>query len=243
MPVAQNFAQVLTIIMASRSRRRLPELREGVRFQRSAYGSVAFLLTLSDREFVISGACASATTAKDASIHVVQRRNLPANTPTSLPMRTTLLFLTSISGLLASAQSDPCITNWMINTTSIQGRHYVAGNSTPVQDNALANVQQVQYSDDQVYVHTNGIPAYITGPFLDGNPSLATSQNAIFRFPRMPVENTGTPTPTNGGNIGNFINGVAMFDFRDGVIEPDTNALCGGPGNPCPAVQARKLEP
>ena len=151
-------------------------------------------------------------------------------------MRTTLLFLANISGLLASAQSDPCITNWMINTTSIQGRHYVAGNSTPIQDNALANVQQVQYSDEWVYVHTNGIPAYITGPFLDGNPSLATSQNAIFRFPRVPVDNSGTPTPTNGGNIGNFINGVAMFDYRDGVAwNPNTNALCGGPGNPpCP---------
>lgn len=151
-------------------------------------------------------------------------------------MRTTLLFLSGIRAVLVSAQSDPCITNWMINTTNIQGRHYVAGNSTPVQDNALANVQQVQYSDDWVYVHTNGIPAYITGPFLDGNPSIATSQNAIFRFPRVPVENTGTPTPTNGGNIGNFINGVAMFDFRDGVAwNPNTNALCGGPGNPpCP---------
>lgn len=151
-------------------------------------------------------------------------------------MRTILLFLASINGLLASAQSDPCIANWMINTTNIQGRHYVAGNSTPIQDNALANVQQVQYSDNWVYVHSNGIPAYITGPFLDGNPSIATSQNAIFRFPRVPVENTGTPTPTNGGNIGNFINGVAMFDFRDGVAwNPNTNALCGGPGNPpCP---------
>jgi hypothetical protein len=151
-------------------------------------------------------------------------------------MRKTLLFLAGTGAVLASAQSDPCITNWMINTTSIQGRHYVAGNSTPVQDNALANVQQVQYSDDWVYVHTNGIPAYITGPFLDGNPSIATSQNAIFRLPRVPVENTGTPTPTNGGNIGNFINGVAMFDFRDGVAwNANTNALCGGPGNPpCP---------
>ncbi len=151
-------------------------------------------------------------------------------------MRKTLLFLCGISALLASAQSDPCITQWMINTTNIQGRHYIAGNSTPFQDNALANVQQVQFSDDWVYVHSNGIPAYITGPFLDGNPSLATSQDAIFRFPRLPVENTGIPTPTSGGNIGNFINGVAMFDFRDGVAwNPNTNALCGGPGNPpCP---------
>ena len=41
---------------------------------------------------------------------------------------------------------------------------------------------------------------------------------------------------TNGGNIGVFVNGVALFDYRDGVAwNPTTNALCGGPGNPpCP---------
>jgi hypothetical protein len=61
-------------------------------------------------------------------------------------------------------------------------------------------------------------------------------QNAIFKFPLNPTQNTGTPTPTNGGNIGIFINGVAMFDYRDGVAwNTTTNALCGGPGNPtCP---------
>jgi hypothetical protein len=88
-----------------------------------------------------------------------------------------------------------------------------------------------------VYVSTNGIPAYPTGPFLDGNPSLATDQNAIFKFPLNPVQNTGTPTSTTGGNIGVFINGVALFDYRDGVGWNSTsNTLCGGlPGmSPCP---------
>ena len=72
--------------------------------------------------------------------------------------------------------------------------------------------------------------------FLDGNPSIATNQNAIFRFPLAPVQNPGTPKATTGGNIGVFINGVALFDYRDGVgWNPNTNALCGGPGNPpCP---------
>ncbi|MCC7244851.1 MAG: YHYH protein, partial [Saprospiraceae bacterium] len=43
-------------------------------------------------------------------------------------------------------------------------------------------------------------------------------------------------TATTGGNIGIFINGVALFDYRDGVAwNTNTNALCGGPGNPpCP---------
>ncbi|MFM7153275.1 MAG: hypothetical protein ACKOZV_04000, partial [Bacteroidota bacterium] len=68
-----------------------------------------------------------------------------------------------------------------------RGRHYAAGNPIPINDAALANVQMVRYSTGSVYVNTNGIPAYITGPFLDGNPSIATPQNAIFRFPLNPV--------------------------------------------------------
>ena len=127
--------------------------------------------------------------------------------------------LTSLSICLSSlaiSQTNPAITSWLQNTT-VMGSHYASGNSTPIQDNVLANVQKVEYSNDYVYVSTNGIPAYPTGPFLDGNPSLATSQNAIFKIPLSPNQNTGTPTNTTPGNIGIFINGVALFDYRDGV--------------------------
>ncbi|MCX6176375.1 MAG: YHYH protein, partial [Bacteroidetes bacterium] len=128
------------------------------------------------------------------------------------------------------AQTDPAIVNWIQNTTNIKGRHYVKGNSTPVNDAVLANVQKVQYSTDWVYISTNGIPSYITGPFLDGNPSLASSQNAIFKISLKPVKNTGTPTNTTGGNIGIFMNGVALFDYRDGVSWSNAQqALKGGP--------------
>lgn len=117
---------------------------------------------------------------------------------------------------LVSAQTNPAITDWLQNTT-IKGSHYVEGNSNVIQDEVLANVQKVQYSDDWVYVSTAGIPAYPTGPFLDRNPSLASDQDAIFKISLDPKENTGTKTATNGGNIGIFINGVALFDYRDGV--------------------------
>ena len=134
------------------------------------------------------------------------------------------------------AQTNPAITSWLQNTTGLMGSHYVSGNSTAIQDAVEANIQTVQYSSNWVYVSTNGIPAYTTGPFLDGNPSLATDQNAIFKIPLNPVQNTGTLTATSGGNIGIFINGVALFDYRDGVAWNNaTRALCGGPGNPpCP---------
>lgn len=148
------------------------------------------------------------------------------------------IFSFSIALFLCSnlvAQTNPAITSWLQNT-SIMGSHYVQGNSNPIADAVLANVQTVQYSNNWVYVSTHGIPAYITGPFLDGNPSLASDQNAIFKVSLNPTENTGSKTATTGGNIGLFINGVALFDYRDGVAwNPTTNALCGGPGNPpCP---------
>ncbi|MFM7079822.1 MAG: YHYH protein [Bacteroidota bacterium] len=150
-------------------------------------------------------------------------------------MKKTLTMLLAIIAGSATAQG-PEITSWLFNTTGVKASHYVQGNSMAIQDNDSANVQSILYSTNWVYVRTKGLPSYTTGPFLDGNPSLATNQNAIFKISRNPVQNTGTPTATTGGNIGIFINGVALFDYRDGVAwNTSTNSLCGGPGNPpCP---------
>ena len=154
-----------------------------------------------------------------------------------MPMKTQQLLLALLLTGGLQAQTNPAITNWLINTDGTTGRHYVQGNSTPIVDAVLANVQQVQYSTNWVYVSTTGVPSYITGPFLDGNPSLTTNQNAIFKISLNPTMNAGAGTATSGGNIGIFINGVAMFDYRDGVAwNTNTNSLCGGlPGmSPCP---------
>jgi hypothetical protein len=135
-----------------------------------------------------------------------------------------------LSSLGAHAQTNPVITSWLQNTTGIKGRHYVSGNYTPINDADSANVQTVLYSTSWSYIRTKGVPAYITGPFLDGNPSITTNQNAIFKFPLTPAKNTGTPTATTLGNIGVFINGVALFDYRDGVSwKNSTSSLAGGP--------------
>lgn len=152
-------------------------------------------------------------------------------------MKKNLFILLIVCGQQAMAQLNPAIEHWMINSTGITGRHYVQGNSTPINETTLANVQTVQYSNNWVYVTATGVPSYITGPFMDGNPSLATSQNAIFKMPLNPTQNTGTLTNTTGGNIGIFVNGVALFDYRDGVAwNSNSNSLCGGlPGmSPCP---------
>ena len=131
----------------------------------------------------------------------------------------TLIFF--LVAIITNAQTNPTITGWLINTTGITGRHYAAGNPTPIVDAVQANVQLVQYNTTYAYVSATGIPAYITGPF-PGNPSIATAQNKIFRIPLNPVQGTGT-VATTGGNIGVFKNGVALFDYRDGVAWNNTN--------------------
>jgi len=137
--------------------------------------------------------------------------------------------LFSCLSLFAGSQSNPAILSWLQNNT-VMGSYYMQGNSVAISNNTLVNVQMVQYSNDWVYVSTQGIPAYPTGPFLDGNPSQATARNAIFKLPLSPVQNSGTPTNSTPGNIGLFINGVALFDYRDGVSwKNSTNSLAGGP--------------
>ncbi|MFK8009500.1 MAG: YHYH protein [Saprospiraceae bacterium] len=150
-------------------------------------------------------------------------------------MKKILLSFYLFSLAMMTQAQGPAITSWLQNTTET-GTYYVQGNSTAIDNGILYNCQKVEYSTDFVYVSTKGIPAYPTGPFLDGNPSQASDQDAIYKIPLAPQENTGTPTATTPGNIGVFINGVSLFDYRDGVAwNPNTNALCGGPGNdPCP---------
>ena len=68
------------------------------------------------------------------------------------------------------------------------GSYYTTGNSTATSNNIVANVQSVKYSANYAYVGTNGIPAYPTGPFLDGNTNKAGSQNAIYKIPLNPTK-------------------------------------------------------
>ncbi|WP_339886830.1 YHYH protein [uncultured Flavobacterium sp.] len=151
-------------------------------------------------------------------------------------MKKTISLLALFLAFLMNAQTNPAITKWLQNTTTT-GTYYVSGNSTPISNGILVNCQQVRYSTNWIYVNATGIPAYPTGIFSgDGNPNVAGNQNAIYKFPLNPTQNTGTPTATNAGNCGVFINGVSLFDYRDGVAwNNTTSTLCGGPGNStCP---------
>lgn len=153
-------------------------------------------------------------------------------------MKKTFIVSLILSFVFLNAQTNPAITKWLQNNTTT-GTYYQQGNFTPISNNILVNCQQVRYTTTDVYVNATGIPAYPTGIFTgDGNTNNAGNQNAIYRIPLNPTQNTGTPTATSGGNNGIFVNGVSLFDYRDGVAysATATNGICGGPpGNPtCP---------
>lgn len=117
----------------------------------------------------------------------------------------------------SGAQTHPAIINWIINLTDETASHYVEGNPIPIEDDYLVNVKTVQYSADHVYVEASGVPSYVTGPFGDGNPAVATDNEHLFQFPLNPVEEMGVKTATQLGTIGVFINGVPIYDWRDAM--------------------------
>jgi hypothetical protein len=111
-------------------------------------------------------------------------------------MKKIILSLYIFSLAMMTQAQGPAVTSWLQNTTET-GTYYVSGNSTAIDNGILVNCQKVEYSADFVYVSTHGIPAYTTGPFLDGNPSQASDQDAIFKIPLSPQENNGTAISTN----------------------------------------------
>jgi hypothetical protein len=113
-----------------------------------------------------------------------------------------MLALTAIG---AQAQLGPEVTSWIINTNNATGYN-----------NIPSNVQQVQYSTNNVYVSCTCIPGYSIGPWV-GNPNVASNQNFVYKITRSPQQNTSTPTAVGLGHIGVWTNGVSIFNVSDGM--------------------------
>lgn len=104
---------------------------------------------------------------------------------------------------LTLAQTDPEITSWMLNTTSLTGY-----NDQP------ANVQNIQYTSDSVWISCSDIPSYSIGPW-NPDPNTATDQHFVYSFPRNPQKNSGSPIVTPLGHIALWINGVSAYNAKD----------------------------
>ena len=119
--------------------------------------------------------------------------------------KTLLLCLYTGLGISAAlSQADtPVLSAWIRNTSGITGYN-----------NLPANVQLVRYSDSSVYVSCSSIPGYSIGPW-PSDPNFPSNQNFVFRIPRHPMANAGTPVQTPLGPIAVWTNGVVTFNARD----------------------------
>ncbi|MSU57095.1 MAG: YHYH protein [Pedosphaera sp.] len=151
-------------------------------------------------------------------------------------MKTNSVRLAAVfAGFLFTANApaaDPYADSWLTTYASKYARIYTndaaktAGNAAATWSNgtqtqsspAYAGVQAVYSSSNWVYLKTSGLGQHIMGPWQNGSfPNLPKNQNVLYRIPRIPVVHTATNL-TGLGAIGYFVDGVAMFDSRDGFV-------------------------
>ena len=105
----------------------------------------------------------------------------------------------------AHAQLNPVITCWKIN---VGGQTGFAGIPT--------NVQQVQYSTNNVYISTSDVADWIPiGYNWPNNPWLPQNQNFVFKITLNPTEKLVNKIPTPYGHIGIWTNGVSIYNQKD----------------------------
>jgi hypothetical protein len=115
------------------------------------------------------------------------------------------IFLSSVT---LKAQQSPVITSWKLNTTGKK-----ISNGT---DSILVDVEAVYYDSNNVYIKTSGIPDYYTFKNNNGNHNAASDLKALFKIPRAPKQNTGSPLRTlGGGQYGLFKDGTLFFNGED----------------------------
>lgn len=133
--------------------------------------------------------------------------------------------------------TDPLLTSWFTRDSGKYARIYgtdadkTAGNAVTTWSNgtqtqalpAYCGIQEIFYSASWIYVRSTGLGSHIMGPwYLNAAhttifPNLPKNTAALYRIPRTPTV-PATKTLTGLGAIGYLVDGVAMFDSRDGFV-------------------------
>lgn len=153
--------------------------------------------------------------------------------------------LMALAGLsVMPLMADPRIDSWITQRAGRYARIYLndaalrSGTSVTTWSNgtqtqslpAYAGVQEVASDNDWVYVRTTGLALHTMGPWLNGAfPNLPSNRKALYTIPRNPSA-AATKTLTGLGVIGYFVDGVAMFDSRDGFVWTGTGESGMGTG-------------
>lgn len=153
-------------------------------------------------------------------------------------------FMGVFLSLVIPAVADPRTNCWLTTCSGQYARIYT--NSTMQQDGtamttwanssfdqslpAYCGVQEVYSSSNWIYVRSTGLASYTMGPwFLNAAhtqlfPNLPTNQQVLYRFPRTNSV-PATKTENGGGQIGIFVDGVAMFNSWDAYTWDPTNQM------------------
>lgn len=145
--------------------------------------------------------------------------------------RMALMAAAALGQVLACRAADPRIESWLTEGSGKYARIYTsaanaaAGNSSTTWSNgtqtqalpAYRGVQEIYSSAASVYVRTTGLGIHVMGPWPAGFPNLPVNRKALYQIPRNPTVPT-SKTLTGLGVIGYFVDGVAMFDSRDGFV-------------------------
>jgi hypothetical protein len=118
-----------------------------------------------------------------------------------------------VVAMIAAQGQNANLTSWVLNTTNAPA-HYWQVNGTQ-QNHTLtyvtlsdpADVQQVCYTNDSIWVQATGLPTEF-GPFW--NPGVPVNMNYTWRFPRNPTP-AASPTPVPVTSvIAALVNGVPI---------------------------------
>ncbi|MFM1770376.1 MAG: hypothetical protein RJA22_2905, partial [Verrucomicrobiota bacterium] len=145
------------------------------------------------------------------------------------------------------AAADPRVDSWLTTGTSRYARLYetdadlAAGTTRTTWSRgtitqalpAYCGVQEVLSSVNWVYLRTTGLGSHPMGPWYlnaartQNFPNFPSNKKVTYRIPRAPTV-PATKTLTGLGSIGYFVDGVAMFDTRDGFVWTGTAESGGG---------------
>jgi YHYH protein len=145
---------------------------------------------------------------------------------------------------IGAQTTDPRTNCWFTTYSGQYGRVYtnttveLAGQAATIWANtnnaqtlpSYCGVQEVYSSSNWIYVRSTGLASYTMGPwYLDSAkmtifPNLPTNQQVIYRFPRTNSA-PATKSENGGGQIGIFVDGVAMFNSWDAYTYDTTNSM------------------
>jgi len=137
---------------------------------------------------------------------------------------------------------DPRTNSWFTTYSGKYARIYTSdvnktngtavttwSTGTTIQANPVyCGVQEVYSSSNWVYIRSSGLGSHVMGPwYLNAQhtqafPNYPTNEHMLYKISRYPT-NPPTKTANNGGPIGYFVDGVAMFNSWDAYTYNSTS--------------------